>query len=193
MKHIKLFENFLNSIQESGISNIEVKELTDKISDLLYNDYYARKEEYKESDYLGKDEPVEDDEYPEHFGLPDPNNVNLTVRVDCNQSKYGLKVDVNFGSSTFLDWKKLNPDLKQTTNFVEDIIDIIENHQGATVKLIAYKYFGQNAEGQKDGRKLEIEDVLPKLRTVVEKFHNDELPTLSKEMYQPMYFAFIVK
>lgn len=34
MKHIKLFENFLNSIQESGISDIEVKELTDKISDL---------------------------------------------------------------------------------------------------------------------------------------------------------------
>lgn len=193
MKHIKLFENFLNSIQESGISDIEVKELTDKISDLLYNDYYARKEEYKESDYLQKDEPVEDDEYPEHSGLPDPNNVNLTVRVDCNQSKYGLRVDVNFFSSTFLDWKKLNPDLKQTTNFVEDIIDIIKNNQVSTVKLIAYKYFNQKAEGQKDGRKLEIEDVLPKLETVVKKFHNNELPTVSEEMYQPMYFAFIVK
>ncbi len=173
MKHLKKF----NQIFESGLPSRETYYLQSAIRDLISSGNYRPNINNSRGflpDYLTKDKATRD----------------FNVAVSGNDSKFGLVIEVSFRLDFPVGYDEINSELKQAT-FILEISDIISQMTNKSVKLYGFEFFGNKVMGQKDGRTLEVEDVLPKFNDTVSQL--DSTPDKIFNDYSPIKLFFLVK
>ncbi len=173
MKHLKKF----NQIFESGLPSRETYYLQSAIRDLISSGNYRPNINNSRGflpDYLTKDKATRD----------------FNVAVSGNDSKFGLVIEVSFRLDFPVGYDEVNSELKQAT-FILEISDIISQMTNKSVKLYGFEFFGNKVMGQKDGRTLEVEDVLPKFNDTVSQL--DSTPDKIFNDYSPIKLFFLVK
>lgn len=149
MKHIKTFKIF-----ESGIRHEFVAELKKEIEALMDERYSPNTNREIKYDLY--------DENPQDF-----KSGKIYVNVFGNESKYGKTIEVEFFFDPLLKWGELNEDFRQPTIAI-DIIDAIEAIEGVRAQLIGFNVFRDKQMGQKDGRSLQIEDMMDKFTAKID-------------------------
>ncbi len=150
MKRIKTFRIF-----ESGIKNSLVEELKKEIQALMDERYSPNTR--REAEY----DPYRED-------LPEFKSGKIHIGVFGNEPKYGKTIEVSFLYQPGFEWGDLNEGIRQSTMAL-DIIDAIEAIEGKRAQLIGFNVFGEKQMGQKNGRTLEIEDMMDKF---TDKMHS---------------------
>ncbi len=170
MKYIKSFYQ----VFESGIPSSETRELESAIKDVISSDNYR----------------------PHIKNIrgfhPDPTKEirEFNIGVSGNYSKYGLVIEVTFSLDYSVGYDEVNVEFKQGT-LVLEISDVISQMMNKDVKLYGFDFFGNKVMGQKDGRTLEVEDVLPKFDNAVEQL--DSTPDKVSSSRSPIVLWFLVK
>lgn len=173
MKHIKKF----NQIFESGLPSRETYHLQSAIKDLISSGTYRPNINNTRGflpDYLAKDKTTRD----------------FNVGVSGNESKFGLVIEVSFRLDFPVGYDEINSEFKQGTLILE-ISEIISQLMNKNTTLYGFDFFGNKVMGQKDGRTLEVEDVLPKFDSAVEQL--ESTPDKVSDSYSPIVFWFLVK
>lgn len=176
MKHLKLFENF--KLNESGFKR------TSKV------DYLNSKEiENSINDYLSRFSPNIDEPEDSPYWKYNDNPRRLVPSVSLNDSKYGLVCDVAFVCDYPVNFKNINKDLLFIHN---DIFDIVSDYCYPKYPTMSkFEFFGHKISGQKDGRTLEVHDIISKANDLVEKLKNES--TELEANYKIMLIQFIIK
>ncbi len=171
MRHLKKF----NQVFESGLPSRETYHLQSAIRDLISSGSY-RPNIKNTRGFLASqfDKSVRE----------------FAVNVSGNQSKFGLVIDINFALDFPVGYDEINTEFKQAT-FILEIIEIISEMMNKNVTLYGFDFFGKKVMGQKDGRTLEVEDVLPKFNDTVAQL--DSTPDLVSDGYAPIKLFFLVK
>lgn len=172
MKYLKNF----SQVFESGIPSSETRELESAIKELISSGSY-RPNITNDRGFL-----------PSY--LDDKETRDFNVGVSGNHSKFGIVIEVSFRLDFPVGYDEINVEFKQGTLPLE-IIDTISQVMSKSVKLYGFEFFGSKVMGQKDGRTLEVEDVLPKFDLAVEQL--DSTPDKVSNSYSPIIFWFLVK
>ncbi len=170
MKHLKKF----NQIFESGLPSRETYFLQSTIRDLISSGNY-RPNINNTRGFL-----------PTHLDKP---TRDFNVIVSGSESKFGLVIDIIFGLDFPVGYDEVNSEFKQAT-FILEIGEIISKMMNKQATLYGFDFFGKKVMGQKDGRTLEVEDVLPKFNNTIEQL--DSITDLVSED-SPIKLYFLVK
>lgn len=176
MKYLKKFQVF-----ESGIPSRETKELEIAIKNIISSLNYKP--------HIRNTKGLYPDSIRKAYNTPEEGVREFSIGVSGNQSKYGLVIEVSFLLDYPVGYGEINAEFKQGT-LVLEISDIISQIMDKSVTLYGFDFFGSKVMGQKDGRTLEVEDVLPKFDEVVEQL--DSTDNIS-DSNQPIKFWFLVK
>jgi len=160
MKHIKPF-----SIFESGISNRLVEEIKKEIQSLMEERYSPNTR--REAEYSPRNEEE----------IQEFKSGRIITSVFGNESKYGKTVEVIFFYEQDTEWEEFNEEFRQAT-LALDIIDAIESIEGKRAQLIGFNVFGDKQMGSKNGRTMEIEDMMDKF---ADKMHSMDTKAKSPE------------
>lgn len=184
MKYLKKF----HQVFESGIPSRETKELEIAIKNIISSLNYKP--------HIRNTKGLYPDSIRKAYNTPEEGVREFSIGVSGNQSKYGLVVEVSFSLDYPVGYDEINAEFKQGTLVLEisDVISqIMFSHKYElydVVTLYGFDFFGIKVMGQKDGRTLEVEDVLPKFDEVVEQL--DSTDNIS-DSNQPIKFWFLVK
>ncbi len=170
MKHLKKF----NQVFESGLPSRETYFLQSAIRDLISSGNY-RPNINNTRGFL-----------PTHLDKP---TRDFNVIVSGSESKFGLVIDIIFGLDFPVGYDEVNSEFKQAT-FILEIGEIISKMMNKQATLYGFDFFGKKVMGQKDGRTLEVEDVLPKFNNTIEQL--DSITDLVSED-SPIKLYFLVK
>ena len=170
MKHIKKF----NQVFESGLPSKETYFLQSAIRDLISSGTY-RPNIKNIRGFL-----------PTHLDKP---TRDFNVLVSGSESKFGLVIDIIFGLDFPVGYDEVNSEFKQAT-FILEIGEIISKMMNKQATLYGFDFFGKKVMGQKDGRTLEVEDVLPKFNNTIEEL--DSVTDLVSDG-SPIKLYFLVK
>lgn len=176
MKYLKKFQVF-----ESGIPSRETKELEIAIKNIISSLNYKP--------HIRNTKGLYPDSIRKAYNTPEEGVREFSIGVSGNQSKYGLVIEVSFLLDYPVGYGEINAEFKQGT-LVLEISDVISQIMNKSVTLYGFDFFGSKVMGQKDGRTLEVEDVLPKFDEVVEQL--DSTDNIS-DSNQPIKFWFLVK
>ena len=100
--------------------------------------------------------------------------------VSVNESKYGRIIEINFYlRGNVINYENLD-DIYKTMDFVYETISVLEqyilhNFEYNSLYLSSFFYLGKIVKGEKDGRNLTIENVLPKLEETINMFARNEI------------------
>ena len=184
MKYLKKF----HQVFESGIPSRETKELEIAIKNIISSLNYKP--------HIRNTKGLYPDSIRKDYNTPEEGVREFSIGVSGNQSKYGLVIEVSFLLDYPVGYDEINAEFKQGT-LVLEISDVISQMMNKSVTLYGFDFFGSKVMGQKDGRTLEVEDVLPKFDEVVEQL--DSTDNISdRYMFlvndnQPIIFWFLVK
>lgn len=170
MKRIKTFKVF-----ESGISNRLVEDIKKEIQSLMEERYSPNTRRAAEYD-------------PNREDIQEFKSGNIMTSVFGNDSKYGKTVEVVFFYESGTEWEEFNEEFRQAT-LALDIIDAIEAIEGKRAQLIGFNVFGDKQMGNKNGRTMEIEDMMDKF---ADKMHSMDTNAKSPE-YTFMNLWFLIK
>ena len=170
MKRIKTFRIF-----ESGISNRLVEDLKKEIQSLMEERYSPNTRREAEYD-------------PNREEIQEFKSGRIMTSVFGNDSKYGKTIEVAFLYEPGMEWEELNEEIRQAT-LALDIIDAIEAIEGKRAQLIGFSVFGDKQMGQKNGRTMEIEDMMDKF---ADKIHSIDKKERSRE-YTFLNLWFLIK
>ena len=177
MKYLKKF----HQVFESGIPSRETKELEIAIKNIISSLNYKP--------HIRNTKGLYPDSIRKAYNTTEEGVREFSIGVSGNQSKYGLVVEVSFSLDYPVGYDEINAEFKQGT-LVLEISDVISQIMDKSVTLYGFDFFGSKVMGQKDGRTLEVEDVLPKFDEVVEQL--DSTDNIS-DSNQPIIFWFLVK
>lgn len=180
MKHIKKF----NQVFESGLPSKETYFLQSAIRDLISSGTY--RPNIKNNFILLKRLSSIRDFLPTYLDKP---TRDFNVLVSGSESKFGLVIDIIFGLDFPVGYDEINSEFKQAT-FILEIGEIISKMMNKQATLYGFDFFGKKVMGQKDGRTLEVEDVLPKFNSTIEQL--DSVTDLVSDG-SPIKLYFLVK
>lgn len=161
MKYLKKF----HQVFESGIPSRETKELEIAIKNIISSLNYKP--------HIRNTKGLYPDSIRKAYNTPEEGVREFSIGVSGNQSKYGLVIEVSFLLDYPVGYGEINAEFKQGT-LVLEISDVISQMMNKSVTLYGFDFFGSKVMGQKDGRTLEVEDVLPKFDEVVEQLDSTD-------------------
>ena len=99
----------------------------------------------------------------------------FNVSVVANQSKWGIQYEVYFRLDQPVHISLVNDQIKGCWRDIMEIVMDKSKSQGQ-VKLTKFNYFGDSAQGRKDGHTGEVQDVTDKLEDAIELAQPDSKP-----------------
>jgi len=178
MRHLKYFR-----VYEAGVSSSALLSDKNKLSSIELRDII--------SEHLLQFKPNIDEPKDSIYWKYNEDDRRLIPNVILNMSKYGVCYDISFVSDFLVNLKNINKDLLFIHN---DIFDILSDFFYPQRPILSkFEFFGHKISGQKDGRKLEVQDITDEADNLVEKLKYEDLKGGYGTNNKSIFVQFIIK